>query len=149
MNKVYLIGRLTKDPELKTTAQSNLSVCKFTIAVNRDFKSANGETQSDFINCIAWRNQAENLCKFQKKGSLIAIDGSIQVSSYQEQNGNTKYSTDVVANHIEFLGGVKKEENTNANNFSNVSNSQPPKQSMPFENTIPNNSDITSDDLPF
>ena len=81
MNKVILIGRLTKDPELRKTP-TDVSVCQFTIAVNRAFQQSNGERQADFINCIAWRNQAENLAKYIKKGGQIAVDGSIQTRSY-------------------------------------------------------------------
>ena len=81
MNKVILIGRLTKDPELRKTP-TDVSVCQFTIAVNRPFQQQGGERQADFINCIAWRNQAENLAKYIKKGGQIAVEGSIQTRIY-------------------------------------------------------------------
>ncbi len=99
MNVVILIGRLTKDPELKQTS-SNLVYCRFTIAVDRPFSKDNA---TDFINCVAWRKQAENLCKYQKKGNLIGVTGSIQVNNYRDKDGKMQYLTDIVANNIQFL----------------------------------------------
>ena len=89
MNKVILIGRLTKDPELRRTP-TDVSVVQFTIAVNRAYQQ-NGEKQADFINCVAWRNQAENLAKYIKKGGQIAVEGSIQTRSYDDPNGVRKF----------------------------------------------------------
>lgn len=100
LNNVVLIGRLTKDPELKHT-QSNIPFLRFTLAVNRTF-TQDGERQTDFINCIAWRNQAENLHKYQKKGALIGLEGRIETGSYESEKG-TVYTTDVIANRIAFL----------------------------------------------
>ena len=95
-----LIGRITKDLELRHTPNDK-AVCDFTLAVNRDKENA------DFINCVVWNNQAENLCKYQGKGSLIAVFGELRVDTY-EVEGNKKYKTYVYVNNIEFLG--KKEE---------------------------------------
>ena len=101
MNLVIIIGRLTKDPELKQTS-SGIYFSNFTLAVNRSFKNDSGETEADFINCIVWRNQAENLCKYMKKGSLIGVEGRIQTRSYETEEG-MRYITEVVANSITFL----------------------------------------------
>lgn len=100
MNKVLLIGRITKDLELRHTPNDK-SVCDFTLAVNRDKDNA------DFINCVVWNSQAENLCKYQGKGSLIAVFGELRVDTY-EVEGNKRYKTYVYVNNIEFLS--KKEE---------------------------------------
>ena len=102
MNKVILMGRLTKDPEVKQTP-SNIAVCSFTIACDRRFKSQNGERQSDFINCVAWRQQATLLGNYFHKGSRIAVVGSLQSRSYYDQNGQKRYVTEVVVDEIEFV----------------------------------------------
>jgi len=106
INKVILVGRITKDPELKST-QSNIAVVTFTIAVNRQFKDDGGEKQADFIQCVVWRKQAENLAKYcfkgsLIKGSLIGIDGRIQTRQYEGSDG-IKYVTEVVCDSIQFL----------------------------------------------
>ena len=102
INKVVLVGRLTKSPELKYT-QNNVANLRFTVAVNRQFKDANGETKADFINCVAWRAQAENMARFLKKGSLIGVEGRIETGSYQGQDGQMRYTTDVIADSVQFL----------------------------------------------
>lgn len=101
MNNVCLVGRLTRDPELRTTS-SGLSNCRFSIAVDGR-PGANGEPHTDFINIVVWRNQAENVSKYCKKGSLVGITGRIQTGSYQAQDGTTRYTTDVVADNVRFL----------------------------------------------
>ena len=108
MNKVILSGRLTKDPEVKQTP-SNLAVCSFTIACDRRFKNQNGERQSDFINCVAWRQQATILGNYFHKGSRISIVGSIQSRSY-EDNGRRVYIQEVVVDEIEFVDTRKDTE---------------------------------------
>ena len=95
-NRVVLIGRLTKDPDLKYS-ESNLPVLRFTIAVNRTFTDQNGQRQADFINCVAFRKQAENMARFLGRGSQIAVEGRIQTRNYQGKDGNTVYVTEVVA----------------------------------------------------
>lgn len=102
INRTVLVGRLVADPELKYTP-SGIAVCKFRLAVNRPFKNEQGETQADFISCVAWRKQAENLANFMKKGNLIGIDGRIQTGSYEDQDGKRVYTTDVIADSIQFL----------------------------------------------
>lgn len=102
INRVVLVGRLTKDPELRYTP-SGLAVVRFTIAVNRQFSNQSGEREADFINCVAWRKQAENLANFQRKGNLVGVEGRIQTGSYEGQDGKRVYTTEVVADSIQFL----------------------------------------------
>ena len=102
INRVVLVGRLTKDPELRYTP-SGLAVVRFTLAVNRQFSNDSGEREADFINCVAWRKQAENLANFQKKGSLIGVEGRIQTGSYEGQDGKRVYTFEVVTESIQFL----------------------------------------------
>ena len=101
MNRVELVGRLTKDPELRYTS-SNIASVRFTLAVNRPFQGQNGERETDFISCVAWRNQAENIKKYVSKGSLVSVEGRIQTGSY-EKDGQRIYTTDVVADNVTFL----------------------------------------------
>lgn len=115
MNKVILIGNLTKDPEL-TTTNSGISVCRFTLAVSRRFVGANGERETDFLNIVAWRSQAENCSKYLKKGSKCAVIGSLQTRSYDAQDGSKRYITEITADEVEFLatragdGAEKKDD---------------------------------------
>ncbi len=103
MNKVILIGNLTRDPELATT-NSGVSVCRFAIAVQRRFANAEGERDADFFNIVVWRAQAENCHKFLKKGSKCAVTGRLQNSSYEASDGTKRYTTEIVADEVEFLG---------------------------------------------
>lgn len=107
MNNVSLIGRLTKDPDLKTT-QSGLSVCRFTVAVDRPYSK---EKQTDFINCIAWRQTADFICKYFTKGQRIALIGSIQTGSY-EKDGSKVYTTEVNVSSVEFCESKKQSGET-------------------------------------
>ena len=100
MNRAVLMGRLTKDPVLNCTP-SGVNVCSFTVACDRRYQTG-GERQADFISCVAWREKAEFLCKYFKKGMRIALEGSIQVRSWNDQSGNKRYSTEVVVDHVEF-----------------------------------------------
>ena len=102
MNKVFLIGNLTRDPELSTT-NSGISVCRISIAVSRRFANADGSRETDFFNVVAWRAIAENCAKYLKKGSKIAVMGSIQNRSYEGNDGTKRYTTDITAEEIEFL----------------------------------------------
>ncbi|MCR1809321.1 single-stranded DNA-binding protein [Haploplasma modicum] len=130
INNVVLVGRLTKDPELMKT-QSNISYVRFTLAVNRSFADQSGERQADFINCIAWRNQAENLARFMKQGSQIGLQGRIQTGSYETDQG-TRYTTDVVADSIQFLESRTQKSNDNNDEFSNLSGSIITDNDLPF-----------------
>ena len=108
INKVIITGRLTAKPDLRYT-QSNNAVTTFTVATNR-LKRQDGKQEADFINCRVWNKQAENLCKYQDKGNLILVDGSIRVDSYIGNDGSKKYTTCVLANHIEYLESKLKNE---------------------------------------
>ena len=107
MNKAIIVGRLTRDVELRTTA-SGVSVASFSIAVNRRFKNADGNYEADFINCVAWRNTAEFISKYFKKGSQIGVIGSIQTRNY-EKDGKKVYITEVAVDEAEFVGAKKEE----------------------------------------
>lgn len=147
INNVVLVGRMTKDAELKYTG-NNIAVASFSLAVNRNFKDANGERETDFINCVIWRQQAENLANWAKKGALIGITGRIQTRSYENQQGQRVYVTEVVAENFQMLESRAAREGGNANN--SYSQQQVPNFSR--ENTQYHNSnpiDISSDDLPF
>ena len=102
MNKVYLIGNLTRDPEVSETG-SGVPFCRFSIAVNRTFVNADGNRETDFFNITVWRNQAENCGKFLKKGSKVAVVGSLQNRSYEDKEGVKRTVTDIVASEVEFL----------------------------------------------
>lgn len=102
INRVVLVGRLTKDPELRYSP-NGIASCRFQVAVNRTFQNQQGEREADFISCVAWRKQAENLANFQRKGNLIGLEGRIQTGSYEGQDGKRVFTTDVVADSIQFL----------------------------------------------
>ena len=102
MNKVILVGNLTRDPELITTT-NGVSLCRFSLAVQRRFAGQDGEREADFINIVVWRGQADNCYKYLKKGSKCGVVGSLQTRSYDAQDGTKRYSTDVVADEVEFL----------------------------------------------
>jgi single-strand DNA-binding protein len=123
LNRVVLVGRLTKDPDLRYTP-SGVAVATFTLAVNRAFTNQQGEREADFINCVIWRKQAENVANFLKKGSLAGVDGRLQSRSYEDQSGKRVYVTEVVAESVQFLepkgasgGGNNNYNNNNNNNF--------------------------------
>ena len=115
MNKVFLIGRLTRDPELRYTG-SNIPSATFSIAVNRNFTNQAGEREADFINIVVWRKQAENCKNYLTKGSQVAIEGRIQTRNYDGQDGKKVYVTEVVADNVEFLGS--RNSSGNSNNMS-------------------------------
>lgn len=107
MNKVQLVGRLVKDPEVKLTSNQT-KFCSFTIAVDRRFKDANGQRQADFISCVAWKQTAEFIQKYFRKGNRIGIAGSIQTRSYEDQNGQKHFITEVLAEEAEFVESQEK-----------------------------------------
>lgn len=102
MNKVFLIGNLTRDPELSETA-NGISLCRFSIAVNRNYNNAEGERKTDFFNCIAWRGLGENVARYAKKGNKVAVTGSIELRNYEDSEGVKRTSIDIVAQEVEFL----------------------------------------------
>ncbi|MEK4984670.1 single-stranded DNA-binding protein [Streptococcus sp. FSL L8-0526] len=147
INNTVLVGRLTKDPEFKYTG-SNIAVASFSLAVNRNFKDANGEREADFINCVIWRQQAENLANWAKKGALIGITGRIQTRSYENQQGQRVYVTEVVAENFQMLESRAARDGGNANNsYSQQQGSNFARESGPYGNSSP--MDISDDMLPF
>ena len=143
MNKAILVGRLTRDPELRTTA-SGVSVCSFSIAVNRRFKNAEGVYDADFINCVAWRQQAEFLSKFFSKGRMVGLVGSIQTRSYDREDGQKVYLTEVVADEISFVDS--KSQSDFQTPAASQSNSAPSESFGAADGFVPMPAD---DDLPF
>lgn len=129
MNKCILVGNLTRDPELSQT-QSGISMCRFSIAVNRTYANANGEREADFINIITWRGLAENCGKYLAKGRKVAVCGQIQTRSYEDKDGNKRYSTEVVADDVEFInsGAGGGEGGGNYNNSRSEERSSAPKK---------------------
>ena len=123
MNKVILIGRLARDPEMRTTP-SGVATTSFTIAVQRNYANAQGDREADFISCVAWRKQAENIAKYCSKGSQVAVEGRIQTRNYDAQDGTKRYVTEVIADNVSFLGGRSTSSESSsyaANNYNNVS----------------------------
>ncbi|MBP3765635.1 MAG: single-stranded DNA-binding protein [Bacilli bacterium] len=136
MNRVMLIGRLTAKPELRYT-NSNVPFARFTVAVNRQFNNQDGNREADFINIIAWRKQAEVICNYFDKGNQIAIEGRIQTGSYDDKDGNKRYTTDVVLDQFHFIESRAQRENGASNN--NVT---------PYDYQEPSN-DVNIDTDPF
>lgn len=123
INRTVLVGRLTKDPELRYTP-NGVAICRFTLAVNRIFTDQSGERQADFINVLVWRKPAENSANYLKKGSLAGIEGRIQTGSYEGQDGKRVYTTEVVADSVQFLEPRSSRNESN----SEVGSSHPPEQ---------------------
>lgn len=147
INSTVLVGRMTKDAELKYTG-NNIAVASFSLAVNRNFKDANGEREADFINCVIWRQQAENLANWAKKGALIGITGRIQTRSYENQQGQRVYVTEVVAENFQMLESRAAREGGNASNsYSQQQGPNFARENTQYHNSNPIN--ISSDDLPF
>ncbi|WP_214527099.1 single-stranded DNA-binding protein [Staphylococcus pseudintermedius] len=142
LNRVVLVGRLTKDPEFRTTP-SGVSVATFTLAVNRNYKNKNGEQQADFINCIVFRKQAENVNNYLSKGNLAGVDGRLQSRSYENQEGRRIFVTELICDSVQFL---ESKNNNQSNNQQQ--RGQAPAQDNPFTNAN-NPIDIDDEDLPF
>ncbi len=156
MNKVCLVGRLTKDPtcEYVNTSNGSIARARFTIAVDRNFSgNQDGNRTADFISVVAWRKQAENVAKFQKKGNQVAIDGRIQVDNYTGKDGNQVWSTYVVADTIQFLDRKgDAPSNVNFDDASQVSPSDFSSDSSSEGASVwdaGSNIDIDPDELPF
>lgn len=135
INNVTLIGRLTRDAELRYTP-SNIATAQFNIACNRNFKNANDKYDADFINCVMWREQAERFCNWTRKGMLVGITGRIQTRNYENQQGQRVYITEVVAENFQVL-----EKRDNTANQNSMTEQMPPSYTSPM--------DITDDKLPF
>ena len=150
INNVTLVGRLTKDAELKYTP-ANQAVAQFILAVNRTFKNANGEREADFINCVIWRQSAENFANWVKKGALIGITGRIQTRNYENQQGQRVYITEVVAENFQMLESRSQQQGQQQSQpqQSKQQSSTPNfgRDSDPFSSDSP--MDLNSDDLPF
>lgn len=117
MNRVMLIGRLTAKPELRYTG-SNVPFVRFSIAVNRAFSNQDGQREADFINIIAWRKQAETICNYFDKGNQIAIEGRLQTGSYDDKDGNKRYTTDVVLDQFHFIESKAQRAAYSSNDMS-------------------------------
>lgn len=137
MNNVSLIGRLTSKPELRHTS-SNIPYTRFVLAVNRNHTDKDGNKQADFISVIAWRRQAENMCNYLEKGSLIAVNGSIQTGRYTDKNQKTVYTTDVIADTIQFLN-TRRKDDTNQKNKEEIQSSSDPYEEFGNQITIDDN----------
>jgi len=153
INRTVLVGRLTKDPEVRFTS-SNIAYARFTLAVNRTFSGPSGEREADFIQCIAWRRQAENLARFVKKGSLVGVEGRIQTGSYDDKDGVRKYTTDVVADSVQFLESKSQDSYDNDDNNDVPRNSREYNDNKYQEKTVEKKQntpsiDVSEDDLPF
>ena len=143
MNKVILIGNLARDPELITT-NNGVSLCKFSLAVQRNFSASDGEREADFLSIIVWRGQAENCYKYLKKGSKAAVSGSIQTRSYEGTDGTKRYITEIVADNVEFLSS--KNAGSDGDDERSI-----PSESVKKENkeVVDKFEPIDDDNLPF
>jgi single-strand DNA-binding protein len=139
-NKITIVGRLTRDPELKYT-NTGIPVCKYSLAVSRKYKNANGSKDTDFFNVVTWRKLAEISAKFLKKGKLVLIEGSMQQSSYTDQNGVKKTYWDCQASEMTMMPDGKRDESENGNNGGNEGSNQY------FES--PPQAHVTEDDVDF
>lgn len=147
MNKAIIIGRLTRDPEMRTTT-SGINSTSFTVAVSRTYSNQNGERETDFINCVAWRKQAENIAKYCTKGTQVAVEGRIQTRSYDAQDGTKRYVTEIIADNVTFLGrsnGTAGENNVvgAGNDIATTDISEDPFKDFGSEVAL------SDDDLPF
>src|SRR5699024_4750545 len=153
LNRVVQVGRVTKDPDLKTS-QSGISVVNFTLAVNRPFKSQDGQ-DADFINIVAFRKQAENAAQYLKKGSLAGVDGRLQSRSYENKDGQRVFVTEVVADSVQFLepkGSNNASDGQKSQSRPNTTNQQKQHSQAPEENPFANQDgtvDIQDSELPF
>ncbi|MCM3588144.1 single-stranded DNA-binding protein [Mesobacillus maritimus] len=163
MNRVILVGRLTKDPELRYTP-NGVAVASFTLAVNRTFTNQQGEREADFINCVVWRRAAENVANFLKKGSLAGVDGRVQTRSYEGQDGKRVYVTEVMAESVQFLEPRGQSQGSDRGDqfgsrpnggqeypFGNQNQRQPQRTTKVDDDPFAGGGqiDISDDDLPF
>lgn len=154
LNRVVLVGRLTKDPEFRTT-QNGVSVTTFTLAVNRTFTNNQGKQDTDFINCVTFRKLAENVNNYLSKGSLAGVDGRLQSRSYENQEGRRVFVTEVVADNVQFLepkGNNNQQNNQQNNGYQQTGQAQQNKQTPMGDNPFANANgpiDVSDDDLPF
>lgn len=151
INNVVLVGRMTRDADLSYTP-SEQAVATFSLAVNRNFKNQNGEREADFINCVVWRKQAENLANWAKKGALIAVTGRIQTRNYENQHGQRVYVTEVVVAEFQMLESRSSRDNQGTGTFGNANEQKMPdfSRNSGSEGSLGGSPmDISDDDLPF
>lgn len=141
INRVVLVGRLTRDPELRST-QSGISVARFTLACDRPFTGQDGKREADFIDCVVWRKQADNVAKYLSKGKLAGVEGRLQISSYKDKEHQTRYRAEIVADSVRFL-----ESKGSGGSTSSYDQSAPPAHHDPFSSG--GNMNLDDDDLPF
>ena len=152
INRVVLIGRLTRDPELRRTPQGD-AVTSFTLAVNRNYTSKDGQEQADFINCVVWRKPAENVERYCSKGSLVGVEGRIQTRSYDNSQGQKVYVVEVICDSVQLLETRAARERAqsqpqmqqNNDNFYDMKTVELEKE---FDNSF-NTYDIMEDDIQF
>lgn len=148
MNRIELVGRLTRDPEVRNTT-SGMTVASFTLAVERDFVS-NGTKETDFIDCVAWRNSGEYAAKYFKKGNLVAVTGRLQIKSWEDKNGNKRNSPEVVVDSLYSLGSKSDNSNTEQsspapkNAQSNTRKNSQPANAKPASDFVP----VEDDEVP-
>ena len=138
MNKVFLIGNLTRDPEL-TETPSGVPVCRFAIAVNRNYKGSDGERQTDFFNCTAWRGLAETIARYTKKGKKVAVTGSIEIRNYEDNQGVKRTAVDIIVQDVEFL--TPKANGESFDDFAEAPRQSAPKK-KPTLQAMDDDSDI-------
>lgn len=150
INRVVLVGRMTRDPELRRTPQGD-AVTSFTLAVNRNFTSRDGQQQADFINCVVWRKPAENVERYCSKGSLVGVEGRIQTRSYENSQGQKKYTVEVICDVVQFMETrVVNEEQSKKDIYQTDYNENSLLRDLEkeFDNSL-NTFEISEDDLPF
>lgn len=153
MNKVILVGRLTKDPEMRTT-NTGMTVASFSLAVNRNFKNKEGNYDTDFFNISVFGKQAENVSRYVVKGSQVGIEGRLQNRTYDAQDGTKRYVTDVIADNVEFMGSKKDSSNYSVDNTYTVMDSPSSETGVDISSEDPfkdfgNEISLSDDDLPF
>lgn len=148
-NKAILIGRLTADPELKQTP-NGISVCSFSIAVDRRFSGRDSERKTDFINITSWRQQAEFVCRYFHKGDVIGVEGSIQTRNYEDKNGNKRTATEIVTDNVFFTGSKANTTAGGSNSYNNSYAAPAPAQPAYTSGAASDFEEVESDnDLPF
>ncbi len=130
LNRIVLVGRLTRDPELRYTPANGVAVASFTLAVNRPFRQQGGQREADFVPVVVWRQQAENCARYLVKGSLVGVDGRLQIRSYEDREGQRRTVAEVVADSVQFLESSRDR--------------RPPDSPPPFDDPL-----IGEDDVPF
>lgn len=133
MNRVLLVGRLTTKPELRYT-NANVPYTRYSVAVDRGTNSQTGERMTDFINIVTWRKQAEVVCQYLNKGSLVSIEGRIQTGNFTDKDGNKRYSTDVVTDNVRFLESKAQSEARNNSSAATPYDFQEPSNDISVDN---------------